>query len=342
MPEGTPGFIHASGTVTTCTAQGFIFAIFFLAVPTYYGSLILQAYMGIRNNFQEEKYRWIEKWVHIIAYTLPTALAIVGVVTENFNPNAGGCSLTKYPPGCDSDPDVECLRGEDIDLVIYIIGFTQIFLYFIYPPSVMIAMWCWLRNMQQKMDHRGSTGMQQVRDAARKEMMRSIAIQLSLYLSCFWITFMPTLLVFLLQTLIGEMFYGLQIFANCVFAFQGFIFVVEYFLLQRYFGKPKVEVEQLRNSAFCSKAKRGRISTTGRLSTTVQDIRSNAERTTERTTETSCGEAINEFRRMSHSFNIFDGTPDADSPWARFFEDETEDDDIEEAADEGNHHEQIE
>ena len=36
--------------------------MFGMAAPIYYGSLSLQALMGIRHGFKEEKYAWIEKY----------------------------------------------------------------------------------------------------------------------------------------------------------------------------------------------------------------------------------------------------------------------------------------
>lgn len=91
VPEGTAHKPFAAGTIQTCTAQGtclpssvfskrlscftnvhempkislnegFIFVTCLLASPVYYGSLSAQAYLSIKNNFKEEKYKWIEKW----------------------------------------------------------------------------------------------------------------------------------------------------------------------------------------------------------------------------------------------------------------------------------------
>ena len=31
-------------------------------MPVYYASVGLQSFMGLRNNFVEKKYEWIEKW----------------------------------------------------------------------------------------------------------------------------------------------------------------------------------------------------------------------------------------------------------------------------------------
>ena len=61
-----------------------------MAVVIYYGSLILQAFMGIKHNFKEEEYRWIEKYIHLFAFLFPLALSTGVAVTENFNPAGSG------------------------------------------------------------------------------------------------------------------------------------------------------------------------------------------------------------------------------------------------------------
>jgi len=61
-----------------------------MTVAWYYASLALQAFMGIKHKFNEEEYRWIEKYIHLLAFILPLALATVVAATENYNPSGGG------------------------------------------------------------------------------------------------------------------------------------------------------------------------------------------------------------------------------------------------------------
>ena len=55
IPRGTPGYVGNIGTQNTRTAQGFLIVVSALAVMSYNASLVLQAYWGIKNNFNEEK-----------------------------------------------------------------------------------------------------------------------------------------------------------------------------------------------------------------------------------------------------------------------------------------------
>jgi len=324
VPKGTPYFAGAVGTVNTCTAQGFISVVFVLAVPTYYGSLALQAFLGLKNNYNEDKYRWIEVPVHIIAYLIGSVYAIITAATDNFNPNGSGCWYAKAPWGCESDPAVPCERGEDIGNLAIIMQLTAICLYFIFPPSVVISIYCWMKKKQKESSRRNSIGMTIIRENARKEMMHSAYLQISLYLFSFWFTYIPTLISHICtlihqtyQIMTGEHIFNFYIIANCVYAVQGFVFMMVYFTLQR-MGKEKAENIQIS----------GKLPSRGlSRQLTVEDIRKNAEEKNVRDTAESDD---NEEERESFKFNIFDGEPDEDSPWARFIDpDGTSDDDDE-------------
>jgi len=307
VPEGTPSFAGAMGTVNTCTVQGFINIVFALAVPTYYGSLALQAFLGLQNNFKEEKYRWIEIPIHTIAYLIPSAYAIIIAVTENFNPHGSVCSYSKAPWGCESDPDVPCERGEDIQNLINFVGLSQLFLYFIFPPSAAVSMYCWLKKKQKELSGRNSFGMTLIRENARKETMRSAYLQISLYLFSFWFTYIFGLISQVHKILTDELSFNLTVIANCVNALQGFVFMIVYFTLQR-MGEAKVEKIQIS----------GKLLSRGfGRQPTVAEIRKNAEKKNERDmAETE----DNMEQRESFVFNIFDGEPDPDSPWAKFID----------------------
>ena len=103
-----------------------------------------------------------------------------------------------------------------LDLIIIIIGLTQICLYFVFPPTVIIAMHCWMRKQRKKaLDQSG--GMSAIRESAKREMMQSIYLQISVYLLSFWSIWVPGLINNVYTVLTGEMIYNLQILANCIY-----------------------------------------------------------------------------------------------------------------------------
>ena len=320
VPVGTTGYPLARGTIGTCTAQGFICMMFALTVPTYYASLVLQAYLGVKNNFREERYVWMEKWVHLVAYCIPFAYSMVVAATDNFNPNGSGCWYAKAPSGCEADPDVPCERGEDIDSFAYIVGFSQIALYIIFPPLFVLAMCCWMRKVRRETSKRCSTGngMSLIRESMRKHIVQSVYLQITLYLFSFWLTFIFGLIHMGYQLITGEMQINLLIFSNCIFAFQGFIFMIVYFSLHK-MGRPDVEWIQQHNI----RARRPRLN----RDLTVKDIRLNVQRKRENSEDMMQQQDV---LAESFNFNIFDGCPDEDSPWARFIDTEEIDDEDEE------------
>jgi len=326
VPEGTPYYAGAMGTVDICTAQGFIKLMFTLTVSTYYGCLVLQAFMGIRNNFKEDNYRWIEIPIHLVAYCIPCAYSIAFAATDNFNPAGSGCFYAKAPRGCEFDPDVACQRGKVIKYLPGIVAFSHFFLFFIFPTLVVLAIGCWIKKRQREgggRRNRGSRnhGMTIVRENAKKEMTQSVYHQISVYTFSYWGTWVPSFVhsSYQLQTG-GRSIYSLQIFSNCIFALQGFVFMVVYFTLQKIgVGGQRKDERDTMNDMLTSVRH-------GRHALTVSEIRSNAQTRPENHAEDA------ESRRFS--FNIFDGEPDPDSPWAQFFDEEDQTDE-EGALDEG-------
>mmetsp|Transcript_34690 Transcript_34690/g.60992 ORF Transcript_34690/g.60992 Transcript_34690/m.60992 type:complete len:155 (-) Transcript_34690:116-580(-) len=143
--------------------------------------------------------------------------------------------------------------------------------------------------------------------------MQQIAIQISVYLFSFWFTWVFGLVHQIYHILTRKILYELLIFANCVYALQGFVFAMVYFALQR-LGTPTGEYVPSPGPRLGSEL-------------TVQDIRSSAER------KVKVGSEETDDRRESYIFNIFDGAPDEDSPWARYI---VQDDDYSDNADTPN------
>jgi len=169
-------------------------------------------------------------------------------------------------------------------------------------------MWCWIKR-KQRMEASSTThshGMSILRENARKEMISRVYRQISVYLFAFWSTWVLSLAnnIYLFRT--GELVYNLTILANCIFALQGFIFMVVYFTLQKMGERPKEE-HYLRPDTTFSRASSQEL--------TVSDIRSNTRRKRESSEEVATNDLAESF-----SFNVFDGVPDPDSPWARFFD----------------------
>jgi len=274
--------------------------------------------MAIKNNFKEEKYGWIEKWVHLAAICVPCVLASIVAARENFNANIGGCFLTKAPLGCELDPNMECQRGMGIRYLELVVGLGLLLLYSVFPPSVMISLYCWIGKVQKKME--GSRGMIKVRETARKRMMQNVAWQISLYLVSFWSTWVFGIITSAYRILTREKVpYDLSILARCMYAFQGFILAMVYFTLQRR-GKSKVDIE---SASTMNQISAPSNSPGQKFQTNISYIREHAEIKIKSEPGVAEDDIMEEKR---YDFNIFDGAPDEDSPWARFIDQDDDDD----------------
>ena len=187
-------------------------------------------------------------------------------------------------------------------MYVLLVGLTQVFLYFIFPPAVVIAMYCWIRRVHNKMIK--SRGIQKVMETARKKMMMNITKQISLYLLAFWFTFVLGLIHNAYQIISGGgMLYNLLIVANCVYSLQGFVFMIVYFTLEK-LGTKKVE-ECLPYDI------------SDRENPTVNEIRTNVQRKIQHSSRRLFS------RRDTVVYksyvNVFDGAQRAEnSTWAQF------------------------
>ena len=309
---------------------GFLFTALSLTVPAYYGSLSIAAYMGIANQF-EEKYRWVETPIHLVAWCVPLALFMYPAFTGGFNPNGAGCALAQAPPGCDADPLVPCERGNDIGNFRLIVGLGLVLLYFVFPPSIMGATYFWLKKTRKKLEASQETDQSRVH--ARNQIMQQVANQIYLYLFSFWSTIVPTLVSVGQQILMGEILYSLLIISNCIYALQGFVMAIVYFTLENrgtpVDSLPSPRVEDGHNSA---RGVRHSEATPPKCQQPEQNIPPDADNGGDaaapppppedpRAASDDAGAAAAATARLH--FNIFD--VEEDGPWAEFFREEEED-----------------
>mmetsp|Transcript_25812 Transcript_25812/g.60774 ORF Transcript_25812/g.60774 Transcript_25812/m.60774 type:complete len:622 (+) Transcript_25812:569-2434(+) len=155
IPEGTPDVWGAQGTTATCTAQGFFIQLG-LAIPFYYVGLSFYSWVVIiHGNFDPKKYRWIEKYIHIVAngYAFGSALFLLRI--EAFNHSGLTCWIASIPFGCGDGTDIECTRGpkEISKTLAFFVGIPALVV-LVVPAVAMgaLALYvCWnQRQMQQQ------------------------------------------------------------------------------------------------------------------------------------------------------------------------------------------------
>ena len=202
-------------------------------------SLFLNLDVALRNNFQEEKYVWIERWIHLGAYALPLALAITALAMDGYSAALGFCRNDIHG-SCDIFNDVECHHShatERYSAFIFIIGIELLI-----GTGTIIALLCNFEKIQRK--HDDAIGMTRLLEKARKRRLKEVAWQTGLYLASFWFGYFPKIIDRLIRIFNGSISYNLVIVSDCIFSFQGFIIMVIYFVLQRRSNK-EAQVENI-------------------------------------------------------------------------------------------------
>ena len=256
--------------------------------------------IAVKNNFQEEKYVWIEKWIHIGAYLVPLCLAIVCAAKGWFVPGLTFCR-NDMQGKCDIFKDEECHHEHAIKS--YSVFTSIITIEMLIGTATIITLLCTFDKLQKGTDE--AIGMQRIVGNARRQRLKQVAWQTGLYLLSFWFGYFPKIVDRFVRMSTGQLNFDLIITANCVFALQGFTIMVIYFALQQRSHKEGVKLH-------------GSISAPDESRhDTVSKIRANAARQRRKSSILSSSLV------SKYSFKIFDGSPAQDSPWAAYFEDES-------------------
>ena len=216
--------VGSMGSEATCAIQGFLIMVFYMAFPFYYASISVCAYLAVKSNFDEEKYAWIEKWIHLGAYALPLTLAIASLAKGWFGPGLAFCTLEK-PANCDNY--VECFHKGAFN--IYTPLEYLILVELLVGTGTITVLLCKFEQMQRDIDE--AVGYTRMMETARKRRLTEVAIQTGLYLFTFWFGYLPTIIEILVRFISGELIYNLVIASRCVFAFQGALLLAIYLLM---------------------------------------------------------------------------------------------------------------
>lgn len=316
IPVGTSWAVGASGNNNTCTAQGLLYDWTYVAFPFYYASFSVLALVSVKHNFKEEKYAWIEKWIHLGAYIPPSIFVIYAAVADWIKPGVAICSFRYYyiteddevvprklwhvsPIAINSSfftlsSILNSLVSHVLDQSI-IVGIQ--FVELLAATITICYLWFNFTKIQSSID--AAIGMTRIREEARKQRTRDVAIQSGIYLSSFWFMYIANIVAMMMYYLTDRMPYNAQIVANVITGTQGIVLLVVYYGVVKQSDSVKLPT---------------RVHPRDDRNETVSKIRANAANQSERP-------------RLSLtpiSFRIFDGIPAEDSPWAAFLEDDIE------------------
>jgi hypothetical protein len=134
--------VGASGNMTTCSVQGELFTVGWLALASYYAGFGVYGLTAVKNNFHQGSIKWIEKWIHLWAFGIPAVCLI-----------ASGVYMAKHPVS-----DIFCTVSKlevhytqpSMKFVIYT---SFVMVDFLIGTGTMIYLWVNFFQIQKQVDH---------------------------------------------------------------------------------------------------------------------------------------------------------------------------------------------
>lgn len=270
-PAAAPPMVFGgSGTIVTCSLQGFMIYIAMFSPLLYYASLCICSYVGVLNNFKHAKIDWIEKYIHCLANIFPLGAGIFLLAVEaiNYSDRFGFCAPTSYPDGCQNNPDIECERGPQTWNGVRLTHIIPEIFALVFPTCVMSAL---VVTVARRRDQIYITA-------------TSVALQAILYITPIYICVLPQLLGWYIPELSTNK-KPYIILVN--FALSALWILLVYF----YFSAKKKNT--------IGSNEQNRISQGKTIRTTSSGIQGDGAETTQISSTTA---------PIPYSFNIFDGT----------------------------------
>jgi len=307
--------LGCSGTIATCTTQGFFLYVTMMTAFFYYGSFSVYSYVGILNNFKKSKIMWVENYIHILVHIYPIISAFYILSCQGFNDfGMGVCMLYGSPHGCWLDPSITCERGPESRLMI-LFFIIPILLVLLFPSTVMAILFVKVKKRQENIFINA----------------KSIAKQAVVYLVPLYWALVPFLIGFVLGSIDFEgsidsqrisPFYRVVMLIYCSFALWA-MFSYLYFSVEKE-TIPTTDTgndHKSKNNATEIPMENGMKPNQGFIFTSQEIV---IQDTSHRLTRTAT--AKESFaQEPRYSFNIFDGT-NASGAFASFIHDGDSDD----------------
>jgi len=307
IPREYDGYTGNYGTIGTCTFQGFVLYVCVRSAAIYYGCFSIYSYVATLNDFDKEKYKWCEKWIHILVHSYTFLTGFYGLAVEGYNPARGICKMASYPLNCETSDDVVCTRGPASYGRIKAISlwtFPMILLIII-PTSIMIALYFKVKKREEQDQRDGKISL-----ITSKE----VAVQSCVYLSAIFWTVVPffivTTLEYITKSYEGTLF-PFHVAAQIIYALFAFWTMLTYWYFsidgpntgttnKRGTASPTSKRTETRDTQLIFNAESTRMKGPHSRMSEVSDS------PTTNTTQAQPGQEPEVERR--YSFNIFDGT----------------------------------
>ena len=236
MPSET-GLPYAYGNQQSCSFQSFLLT-FGMTGFGYSTCLMMYYLLVIRYNLKDQFIaRWYEPIFHFIPLTFHTSVAISGFFLQVYNSQGLRCWVGASPLGCEENPDLECKRGGEYEVVFgsYLVVLPQciyVLLILLFLTALGATVWQQYQRQKRFSFMASDTGMS-------KERMQLVITQCFLYGFSFLALFVwgvvATFMIFVLNIqydALGKHFW-LTAFISTLVPMQG-VFYFCIFIRPRY------------------------------------------------------------------------------------------------------------
>ena len=234
---------YAFGNTATCTAQGLLLYTGTIGVPMYYCALCIYYYLTIAKEVKlPQMTSFYEPFFHGIplVYILATGSTLLS--TQSFNTSGTICYIASYPRFCDTDPSMDCIRGEHAaKFMLYFNGLPLIGIFFVIVFCMSLIILTARRREQalnryntmtqgegRSSENIGLEGQEFRPDTQARSRFRVLFIQCSFYVSAYFFTWIFAISFRLNLLATGEVNYPLWILTQILSPMQGILNFVVY------------------------------------------------------------------------------------------------------------------
>mmetsp|Transcript_23111 Transcript_23111/g.54574 ORF Transcript_23111/g.54574 Transcript_23111/m.54574 type:complete len:568 (+) Transcript_23111:271-1974(+) len=140
------------GTTQTCTAQAFFIQLGIIT-PFYNALLALYYFLTIRMEWKEPAFKKKVEYIgHFIAIGWGLGTAISGLVLGLYNNSVVWCWISAHPLNCDSNDDINCIRGENANVMRFVFYYIPLWVMITLVCVFMFLVFLYVRGLEQKMD----------------------------------------------------------------------------------------------------------------------------------------------------------------------------------------------
>lgn len=236
-PKGM-GYYGAVGNISTCDAQGYIGNLLG-GIRIAYNSLLAMMFLSV------VRYHCVEaRLTKMMPYFIYTPIAILAIILMpvlikggfNFN-GRSTCSIAPSPLNCQTDPTIECERGESMFVYGEMVQLSAMVIGNICLTYAMVMLYWTVLQIERQMDRYDIEG------CTNRRHSKQVGVQGIFYVVAFYLTYLPMLIGVLLSIMGKHDPVWLSLTVATIQPLQGFYNVVVY-LRPRYLKNSKCHPEQ--------------------------------------------------------------------------------------------------